>query len=292
VANLKFHEIDFQTQFTCFILEHPQISRSADSLVESLKTQNSQLTIQRIKGYSGAKCSRKIFQKVHTSPDRKWFLPSELACLFGHRKILRLFLKSKFNYALILEDDISIHQELLKILNKIATYLKNDFILSPFESGFEIPLIFCNKSIDQDIVLERNIGASRGTYTIFLDRIAAQKVLNEMHYYLPADHFYGLPRHHGSRNFFIRGKYVNLLEVPSTIDGNNRNDKRDIRPSILFSSISRKSHKARWYFPYFLLWFLMHIQQLLNQLLGKKGALKWLPCPFGKQIENHNTTSG
>ena len=236
-------------------------------------------------GYSGIKCERELFKKIRTSPERKIFLPTELACLVGHRKLLRTFLKSKLKYALILEDDISVNKRFLNILKKVASNLKKDFILAPFESGFEIPLFGWGRTIGEGVVLFRNIGASRGAYALFLDRVAAEKTYREMHYYLPADHFYGLQSNHGSRNFFLAGNYVDLMDVKSTIVGIEKNKKRRIRHSFLFSSIVRKSKQPIWFAPYILLFILIHTRYIVAQILGIKSANGWLPYPFGRQIK-------
>lgn len=285
MANLELHEVNFEKEFGCFILEHPKISRGADSLEKALKEQNHQISIQRIRGYSWIRCKKRIFQKIHTSPERQVFLPTELACLAGHRKLLRTFLKSKLKYALILEDDVSVNKRLLATLKKVADNLKSDFIFSPFESGLEIPLLCSNRTIDKGVSLRRNIGASRGAYALFFDRVAAEKIYRAMFYYLPADHFYGFQANHGSRNFFLKGNYVELMDVKSTIEEPGLFVRSPIRISILFLSIVRKSKRKIWLGPYALLFLLAHIRHFLSQILGIKAANAWLPYPFGRQIK-------
>lgn len=81
----------------------------------------------------------------------------EVGCAMSHRLLWKIILEENIPYALILEDDVNIHANLISLLQTPNTYQRYDFInLSSNE-----PYFLSNYHLEQIINDERDIG--RGT---------------------------------------------------------------------------------------------------------------------------------
>lgn len=105
--------------------------------------------------------------------------PRELGCYLSHIECLRKFMESDNDYALILEDDVTLHPELLNII-KFATHINDEWNmlrLSTVNSG-KWWSVKNFKEFSFSICLTREKGA--GGYVV--DRLAAAQILK---YFLP-----------------------------------------------------------------------------------------------------------
>lgn len=168
------------------------LDRSKDRM-EKIESQLNQLKFpfHRISGIDGALCQpdelalldRKSYEKLHG----KRPILGELGCYLSHVKTIHEFLKSKYQYAVILEDDISLPTNLEEVLNGLVC-AKNEWDmvkLSGVHNGNPMKLFKISNEYSLSILATKCTGSS--AYVI--NRKAAAKYLQAiLPMQLPYDH--------------------------------------------------------------------------------------------------------
>jgi glycosyl transferase family 25 len=111
----------------------------------------------------------------------------ELGCYFSHLNALEVFLKTKDEFALILEDDVSFDETIESLLNQVLKHHSRfDMLrLSGAHKGTPIKILKLNDSYNLCCNYTRQTGA--GAY--LLNRYAASKILKHLlPMWLPYDH--------------------------------------------------------------------------------------------------------
>ena len=108
---------------------------------------------------------------------RRWS-PRELGCYLSHIECLKKFIESDADYALILEDDVTLHDKLESTITTALKYRSewNMLRLSTVNHGKWWPVRSLNGDFDLSICLTREKGA--GGYVV--DRRAAEKMLKHL----------------------------------------------------------------------------------------------------------------
>jgi glycosyl transferase family 25 len=116
----------------------------------------------------------------------------ELGCYLSHLNVLKKFLNTTEDWALVCEDDIEFHEDILEIINN-ALCSGINFDLLRLSGGSnknkEIGLPLKLKKIHNGFFLSLNFGFKSGTGCYLINRIAAKNItkkINSMS--LPIDH--------------------------------------------------------------------------------------------------------
>jgi len=116
-------------------------------------------------------------------------LPGELGCYLSHVEVMRLFLAGGAGFALILEDDVLLHDSLPAVLNSLLAHPGRwDMVkLSAVHSGTPQPVLEVAPGHHLAVMLSRCTGAS----AYLVNRRAAQAyVLGLLPMQLPYDHVF------------------------------------------------------------------------------------------------------
>ena len=116
----------------------------------------------------------------------------ELGCYFSHLKVLKKFLKTTEDWALVCEDDIEFHEDIAEIINN-ALGSGINFDLLRLSGGSnrdkEIGLPLKLKKIHNDFFLSLNFGFKSGTGCYLINRLAAKNIIKKINSMsLPIDH--------------------------------------------------------------------------------------------------------
>ena len=116
----------------------------------------------------------------------------ELGCYLSHLKVLKTFIESEENYALVCEDDIKIDSEIKEIVDKALNSDINFDLLRlsggsnpSIEKGIPIKL----RQLTDKYHLALNFGFKSGTGSYLINRKAAEAILKKLKVMsLPIDH--------------------------------------------------------------------------------------------------------
>jgi len=116
----------------------------------------------------------------------------ELGCYLSHQNVLKKFLKTEEDFALVCEDDIEFNQNIIEIINSaINSGISFDLLRlngggNRFkEKGFPLKL----KKIHKEFYISLNLGFKPGTGCYLINRSGAQIILNKLDKMsLPLDH--------------------------------------------------------------------------------------------------------
>jgi glycosyl transferase family 25 len=116
----------------------------------------------------------------------------ELGCYLSHLNVLKRFLKTKEELALVCEDDIEFDDDIIEIING-ALRSEINFDLLRLSGGSsrnkEIGLPLKLKKIHNDFFLSLNFGFKSGTGCYLINRHAAKNIINKIKKMsLPIDH--------------------------------------------------------------------------------------------------------
>ncbi len=201
------------------------------SIIKQLNKQNIS-NYKIIKAIDGSKIKQKQLSKFiykDYSGKNKWYgkmSKGQIGCALSHIKIYKLFLKSKFKVALILEDD-AIFQK--KFDEKLRAFILKNFkdqnqiiLLSELKEFYEQPKVQNKK---YEIV---NVASAFFTHGYFINRRAAKSIIN-FNYPVKtvADNFI----------FFKIYKGVNILGLNPFIISQN---KKKFKTTISQSAITEK----------------------------------------------------
>jgi glycosyl transferase family 25 len=135
------------------------------------------LNIEFIKAVDGRELSEAEV-KLHTRPLNYAFLRGEVGCALSHQKIYKKIIDDNIPYALILEDDITLPEDIVNILNSLQ--VKNDkpyiILLSRVNKYIKAPI----KNIDRKHALHKTQQATTA-HAYIINEKAAQKMLEFMY---------------------------------------------------------------------------------------------------------------
>ncbi len=104
--------------------------------------------------------------------------PGEVGCYFSHIKALREFLETDQPYALILEDDVTLPENIQALLSAAITYADDWDLLRLTSSREGIYFPFGELPDHHRIVYNTRVLKNTGAY--FINRVAAQKCVEQM----------------------------------------------------------------------------------------------------------------
>ena len=116
----------------------------------------------------------------------------ELGCYFSHLNVLKKFLNTEEDWALVCEDDIEFNEDIVEIIND-ALRSEISFDLLRLSGGSnkakEIGLPLKLKKIRNDFFLSLNFGFKSGTGCYLVNRLAAKNIIKKINKMsLPIDH--------------------------------------------------------------------------------------------------------
>ena len=116
----------------------------------------------------------------------------ELGCYFSHLNVLKKFLNTEEDWALVCEDDIEFHEEIVEIINNaLSSEINFDFLRLSGGSNRnkEIGLPIKLKKIYNEFFLSLNFGFKSGTGCYLINRFAAKNIVEKINSMsLPIDH--------------------------------------------------------------------------------------------------------
>ena len=176
----------------------------------------------------------------------------ELGCYFSHLKVLKKFLKTTEDWALVCEDDIEFHEDIAEIINN-ALGSGINFDLLRLSGGSnrdkEIGLPLKLKKIHNDFFLSLNFGFKSGTGCYLINRLAAKNIIKKINSMsLPIDHAM-------DRDWVMNYRSLTITPAPVYL-------KEELH--IGNSYIQAKSE---YKFPFYKRYWIMAPYKLINELL-------------------------
>ncbi len=175
----------------------------------------------------------------------------ELGCYFSHLNVLRKFLDSDEDYALVCEDDIEFDENIKKIIESALSSGINFDLLRlsggsdrTKEKGMPVKL----KKIHKEFYIALNFGFKSGTGCYLINRFAAKNLLEKMRVMcLPIDHAMDRDWVLNLRSLCITPSPVNLKEE-------------------LHLGNSYIQAKSEFKFPFYKRYWIMAPYRILNEL--------------------------
>ena len=176
----------------------------------------------------------------------------ELGCYFSHLKVLKKFLNTTEDWALVCEDDIEFHEDIAEIINN-ALGSGINFDLLRLSGGSnrdkEIGLPLKLKNIHNDFFLSLNFGFKSGTGCYLINRLAAKNIIKKINSMsLPIDHAM-------DRDWVMNYRSLTITPAPVYL-------KEELH--IGNSYIQAKSE---YKFPFYKRYWIMAPYKLINELL-------------------------
>lgn len=134
------------------------------------------LSCNRIIAIDGKTFPKDDYIKYIKRPTMK---DNSIACFLSHIKALKTFLGTYQNYAIILEDDVDIHPELLDYLKKI------EFDLEKENEDFDIIFLggtrVCGKYFTDNLLkpVQKHKNCNAGAFAYMISKRGAQKIIDK-----------------------------------------------------------------------------------------------------------------
>ena len=175
----------------------------------------------------------------------------ELGCYFSHLNVLKKFLDTKEDFALVCEDDIEFEEDIVEIINSaISSGIDFDLLRlsggsdKTKEKGMPIKL----KKIYKEFYIALNFGFKSGTGCYLINRLAAKNILERMSIMsLPIDHAMDRDWVLNLRSLCIKPSPVHLKEE-------------------LHLGNSYIQAKSEFKFPFYIRYWIMAPYRILNEL--------------------------
>ena len=176
----------------------------------------------------------------------------ELGCYFSHLNVLKKFLNTEEDWALVCEDDIELDEDIIEIINS-ALESGINFDLLRLSGGSdrnkEIGLPLKLKKIYKDFFLSLNFGFKSGTGCYLINRLAAENIIKKINIMnLPIDHAI-------DRDWILN--YRSLTISPAPV---NLKEELHIGNSFIQA-------KSEFKFPVYKRYWIMAPYRLINELL-------------------------
>ena len=176
----------------------------------------------------------------------------ELGCYFSHLNVLKKFLNTKEDWALVCEDDIEFNKDMIEIING-ALKSKINFDLLRLSGGSnrtkEIGLPLKLKKIYKDFFLSLNFGFKSGTGCYLINRHAAKNILQKINKMsLPIDHAL-------DRDWILNLRSLSISPAPVYLK-----EELHLENSYIQA-------KSEFKFPFYKRYWIMAPYRLVNELL-------------------------
>ena len=176
----------------------------------------------------------------------------ELGCYFSHLKVLKKFLNTTEDWALVCEDDIEFHEDIVEIINN-ALGSGINFDLLRLSGGSnrdkEIGLPLKLKKIHNDFFLSLNFGFKPGTGCYLINRLAAKNIIKKINSMsLPIDHAM-------DRDWVLNHRSLTVTPAPVYLK------------EELHLGNSYIQAKSEYKFPFYKRYWIMAPYRLMNEIL-------------------------
>ena len=176
----------------------------------------------------------------------------ELGCYFSHLNVLKKFLNTKEDWALVCEDDIEFNEDIVEIIND-ALRSEISFDLLRLSGGSnktkEIGLPLKLKKIYKDFFLSLNFGFKSGTGCYLINRHAAKNILQKINKMsLPIDHAL-------DRDWILNLRSLSISPAPVYLK-----EELHLENSYIQA-------KSEFKFPFYKRYWIMAPYRLVNELL-------------------------
>ena len=176
----------------------------------------------------------------------------ELGCYFSHLNVLKKFLNTKEDWALVCEDDIEFNEDIVEIIDD-ALRSEISFDLLRLSGGSnktkEIGLPLKLKKIYKDFFLSLNFGFKSGTGCYLINRHAAKNILQKINKMsLPIDHAL-------DRDWILNLRSLSISPAPVYLK-----EELHLENSYIQA-------KSEFKFPFYKRYWIMAPYRLVNELL-------------------------
>ena len=176
----------------------------------------------------------------------------ELGCYFSHLNVLKKFLNTKEDWALVCEDDIEFNEDIVEIIDD-ALRSEISFDLLRLSGGSnktkEIGLPLKLKKIYKDFFLSLNFGFKSGTGCYLINRHAAKNILQKINKMsLPIDHAM-------DRDWILNLRSLSISPAPVYLK-----EELHLENSYIQA-------KSEFKFPFYKRYWIMAPYRLVNELL-------------------------
>ena len=176
----------------------------------------------------------------------------ELGCYLSHLNVLKKFLNTKEDWALVCEDDIEFNEDIVEIIND-ALRSEISFDLLRLSGGSnktkEIGLPLKLKKIYKDFFLSLNFGFKSGTGCYLINRHAAKNILQKINKMsLPIDHAL-------DRDWILNLRSLSISPAPVYLK-----EELHLENSYIQA-------KSEFKFPFYKRYWIMAPYRLVNELL-------------------------
>ena len=176
----------------------------------------------------------------------------ELGCYLSHLNVLKKFLNTAEDWALVCEDDIEFHDDIIVIIkNALDSGIYFDFLRLSGGSNRdkEIGLPLKLKKIHNDFFLSLNFGFKSGTGCYLINRLAAKNILKKINKMsLPLDHAM-------DRDWIMNHRSLSISPAPVYLK------------EELHLGNSYIQAKSEFKFPFYKRYWIMAPYRLINELL-------------------------
>ncbi len=176
----------------------------------------------------------------------------ELGCYFSHLNVLKKFLNTEEDWALVCEDDIEFHEEIVEIINNaLSSEINFDFLRLSGGSNRnkEIGLPIKLKKIYNEFFLSLNFGFKSGTGCYLINRFAAKNIVEKINSMsLPIDHAM-------DRDWILNHRSLTISPAPVYLK------------EELHLGNSYIQAKSEYKFPFYKRYWIMAPYRLINELL-------------------------
>ena len=176
----------------------------------------------------------------------------ELGCYFSHLNVLKKFLNTKEDWALVCEDDIEFNEDIVEIIND-ALRSEISFDLLRLSGGSnkskEIGLPLKLKKIRNDFFLSLNFGFKSGTGCYLINRLAAKNIIKKINKMsLPIDHAL-------DRDWILNLRSLSVSPAPVYLK-----EELHLENSYIQA-------KSKFKFPFYKRYWIMVPYRLINELI-------------------------
>tara|TARA_B100000579_G_C22606123_1_gene744993 strand:- start:52 stop:819 length:768 start_codon:yes stop_codon:yes gene_type:complete len=176
----------------------------------------------------------------------------ELGCYFSHLNVLKKFLNTKEDWALVCEDDIEFNEDIIEII-KGAQESEISFDILRLSGGSnrtkEIGLPLKLKKIHNEFFLSLNFGFKSGTGCYLINRLAAKNIIKKINTMsLPIDHAM-------DRDWILNLRSLSISPAPVSLK-----EELHLENSYIQA-------KSEFKFPFYKRYWIMVPYRLVNELL-------------------------